>query len=172
MHTMGDFNRGRGSRDNKRFGGGRDFSQSRSSFDRPRFGGGRDSGGRESSGNREMFKAICANCGKECQVPFRPREDKPVYCSDCFEQKGGRDTRSGGQNRFDRPQFNENRQTPTANPNQYKQDFEMLNAKLDKIMRLLIPVETPKPVAEAATMIEEPVKAPKKKLVKKTSKKA
>lgn len=33
---------------------------------------------------REMFPAVCASCGAECQVPFRPREDRPVYCSECF----------------------------------------------------------------------------------------
>jgi CxxC-x17-CxxC domain-containing protein len=40
---------------------------------------------------REMFPATCSNCGKETQVPFQPRGDKPVYCSECFEQvRGGR----------------------------------------------------------------------------------
>ena len=39
---------------------------------------------------REMHDAICANCGKPCKVPFRPREDRPVYCSECFaEMKEG-----------------------------------------------------------------------------------
>jgi CxxC-x17-CxxC domain-containing protein len=33
---------------------------------------------------REMYPAICAQCGKDTMVPFRPRNDKPVYCSDCF----------------------------------------------------------------------------------------
>ena len=33
---------------------------------------------------REKFTAICADCGKETQVPFQPRGDKPVYCRDCF----------------------------------------------------------------------------------------
>ena len=33
---------------------------------------------------REMFDATCANCGAECKVPFKPREDRPVYCSECF----------------------------------------------------------------------------------------
>ena len=33
---------------------------------------------------REMHDAICANCGKPTQVPFVPREDRPVYCSECF----------------------------------------------------------------------------------------
>ena len=33
---------------------------------------------------REMLDATCANCGAECKVPFKPREDRPVYCSECF----------------------------------------------------------------------------------------
>ena len=33
---------------------------------------------------REMYTVVCADCGTECQVPFRPRNDKPVYCSECF----------------------------------------------------------------------------------------
>jgi CxxC-x17-CxxC domain-containing protein len=35
---------------------------------------------------REMFPAVCAACGKETQVPFQPRGDKPVYCSDCYRK--------------------------------------------------------------------------------------
>jgi CxxC-x17-CxxC domain-containing protein len=33
---------------------------------------------------REYFAAICTSCGNQAQVPFKPRMDKPVYCSDCF----------------------------------------------------------------------------------------
>ncbi|MFQ6019509.1 MAG: CxxC-x17-CxxC domain-containing protein, partial [Dehalococcoidia bacterium] len=33
---------------------------------------------------RTMYDAVCANCGAETQVPFQPRQDRPVYCSDCF----------------------------------------------------------------------------------------
>ena len=33
---------------------------------------------------RDMFPAVCASRGKEAKVPFRPREDRPVYCSECF----------------------------------------------------------------------------------------
>jgi CxxC-x17-CxxC domain-containing protein len=40
-----------------------------------------------SGGPRETFTAVCAQCGKEARVPFQPRGDRPVYCSDCF---GGR----------------------------------------------------------------------------------
>ena len=34
--------------------------------------------------NRQMYKATCADCGKECEVPFQPREDRPVYCNECY----------------------------------------------------------------------------------------
>ncbi len=33
---------------------------------------------------REMHPAVCAQCGSDTMVPFRPRGDRPVYCSDCF----------------------------------------------------------------------------------------
>ena len=35
---------------------------------------------------REYFVAICTGCGNQAQVPFKPRMDRPVYCSDCFRQ--------------------------------------------------------------------------------------
>ena len=35
---------------------------------------------------RQMFPAKCAQCGKDTQVPFEPRGDKPVYCSDCYNK--------------------------------------------------------------------------------------
>ena len=44
-------------------------------------------GGGYGGGSREMFSATCASCGKEARVPFEPRGDKPVYCSDCFRSK-------------------------------------------------------------------------------------
>jgi CxxC-x17-CxxC domain-containing protein len=40
-----------------------------------------------------MFSVTCSQCGKEAQVPFQPRGDKPVYCSDCFR---GRQSSYGG----------------------------------------------------------------------------
>ncbi len=35
---------------------------------------------------RQMFPAVCAQCGKETEVPFQPREGRPVYCSDCYSK--------------------------------------------------------------------------------------
>jgi CxxC-x17-CxxC domain-containing protein len=50
---------------------------------------------------REMFSATCSSCGKEAQVPFQPSGDKPVYCSDCFQQRGGGSSRGGyGRGRY------------------------------------------------------------------------
>ena len=43
---------------------------------------------------REMFPVVCAQCGKDAEVPFRPRGDRPVYCSDCYGQQ--RDSGGGG----------------------------------------------------------------------------
>ena len=37
-------------------------------------------------GPRQMFHAVCADCGKETEVPFEPREGRPVYCSDCYRK--------------------------------------------------------------------------------------
>jgi CxxC-x17-CxxC domain-containing protein len=35
---------------------------------------------------RQMYAATCADCGKETEVPFEPREGRPVYCSDCYRK--------------------------------------------------------------------------------------
>src|SRR5579859_5921138 len=54
------------------------------------FGGGGGGGYREREA-RQMYSATCASCGNEAQVPFQPRDDRPVYCSDCFQsQSSGR----------------------------------------------------------------------------------
>jgi CxxC-x17-CxxC domain-containing protein len=48
------------------------------------FGGSRNFGGRRDTGPREMTKVTCSDCGKECEVPFKPTEGRPVYCRDCL----------------------------------------------------------------------------------------
>ncbi len=50
--------------------------------------GGRDRGsrfGRRDDRPREMFDAKCADCGNDCQIPFKPKDDRPVYCRECFQ---------------------------------------------------------------------------------------
>ena len=41
-------------------------------------------GGKE---QRQMYTVECAECGKETQVPFEPKGDRPVYCRDCFNAR-------------------------------------------------------------------------------------
>ena len=45
------------------------------------------SGGGYERPQRQMYPAVCSQCGKETMVPFQPRGDKPVYCSDCFAER-------------------------------------------------------------------------------------
>ena len=51
-----------------------------------RSGPGGGSGGGGSRYNRQMYPAVCAQCGAETQVPFEPREGRPVYCSSCYDK--------------------------------------------------------------------------------------
>lgn len=46
--------------------------------------------GQSNRGAREMHTAICSECGREAKVPFVPRGDKPVYCSECFQNQRDR----------------------------------------------------------------------------------
>ncbi len=59
---------------------GFDGDGNRRRFDGPRGGG----GFKRNFGPREMHKAVCSECKKECEVPFKPTEGKPVYCKDCY----------------------------------------------------------------------------------------
>ena len=54
-----------------------------------RRGGGFNRGPRRDFGPREMTKIKCSECGKEDEVPFKPREGTPVYCRACFMKKKG-----------------------------------------------------------------------------------
>ena len=61
-----------------------------------------------------MTKVICSSCNKNCEVPFKPTNNKPIYCSDCFEKT---DKPSSGRNS--------------------SKDLSIINDKLDKIMLAL-----------------------------------
>jgi CxxC-x17-CxxC domain-containing protein len=50
-------------------------------------GGGGYGGGGGPRAPRTMYDAICSQCGAATQVPFEPREDRPVYCDDCFAKQ-------------------------------------------------------------------------------------
>lgn len=59
--------------------------------------------GNDRGGDMPMHKATCSECGRACEVPFRPTGEKPVFCRDCFASK-----REGGDrgDRGARPDFN------------------------------------------------------------------
>ena len=63
---------------------GRRFNNNNRNSGRGNFGGGRNNFDR---GPREMHKAICAECKKECEVPFKPTEGRDVFCRDCFNKR-------------------------------------------------------------------------------------
>ncbi|MFS8130750.1 MAG: CxxC-x17-CxxC domain-containing protein [Candidatus Dojkabacteria bacterium] len=175
--------------DNNR-GGGFGRRDERSSFNNNRGG----------SDDRQMFPAVCDNCGKDCEVPFRPNGSKPVFCNDCFRKMGGND-RDENSDRFDfkttsyeRPSFEkpsfekrdharvESKPTNSINDVYVKQQFDVLNTKLNKILAALETqpekkakvVEALKEVklemTPAAEVAEVKEKKPKKAAVKKTKK--
>jgi CxxC-x17-CxxC domain-containing protein len=117
-----------------------------------RFDSRRDSrdSGRPSFGDKPMFKTVCDKCHKECEVPFRPSGDKPVFCSDCFVRGDKNESRNG---------------SSSAGSDSYKKQFEMLNNKLDNILKILSPktanekkIEAVKPVIKEVKKIVEAVK--------------
>lgn len=103
-----------------------------------------------------MHQAICDQCGNECEVPFRPTKGKPVYCSDCFGNKDAK---------------NKSYQAPRDNNQQLGAQFDILNTKLDKILKALVPVidKNPAPEKEA---IKKPVSGKKESKSKKGAKKS
>lgn len=34
----------------------------------------------------EMHNATCSDCGDKCQIPFEPKFNRPIYCSECFQK--------------------------------------------------------------------------------------
>lgn len=180
---MKDFKKGGfGDRGNR--GGGDRFP--RREFDsRPAFGNKFNKGG----GDRrpDMHQATCANCGKTCEVPFRPNGEKPVYCSDCFgAMKGGND-RPDTRSSFPKKEFGDrgDRQSSYAKPevrevkdpriDELKSELAKANSKLDRLMdlvRLNGRAAAPEVSKKEATKVEAPqVKSVAKKIEKKAEKK-
>ena len=69
---------------------------------------------------KQMHTRTCAKCGKESEVPFKPTNNKPVYCRDCFN--------SGAEHSGSRRSDDHRRQSS---------GLDEINEKLDKIMRAL-----------------------------------
>lgn len=125
---MGNFQGGRGGDRRGGFGGGRGGS---------RFGG-RDRGGRPSFGGRDdrggsMHRVNCDECGKSCEVPFKPTHGKPVFCDDCF--KGKRDADFGGFKKDfgGEKSFRSEKPRPSMD-DEIKRQMVDMNAKIDRLV--------------------------------------
>ena len=103
---------------------------------------------RRHGGDRRMFKAVCEKCGNTCEVPFKPASGKNVYCSPCFGKGGGSDNNSSETNK----------------------QFEIVNAKLDKILKALGSSQSVK--KEDAVEVVKEVKKAKKAIKPKPKSKA
>ena len=149
---MGNFqggNRGGGG-----FRGGN--SGGRPSFQKKSWGGSGD------RGETVMHKAVCDECHKNCEVPFRPSGDKPVYCSDCFGSKrddGNRAPRKEFGNREPRKEFTEKTNSfakPQAPSNDDTKKFLIdISTKLDRLAVAIEKLSQMKP--EVTTVKAAPV---------------
>ncbi|MDD2757836.1 MAG: hypothetical protein PHD72_00490 [Patescibacteria group bacterium] len=149
---------------NKSFGGGGHFSA------KGGFGGGGRKFGGHSDGPRQMFPATCGKCGQSCEVPFKPTGERPVFCNNCFKNRDGG---SSGP-KFAPRSFGGGRSTGGGGGGVTKEQFDMLNAKLDRILKVLAPNSSAPALAEksAPKEIKKLAKAaPAKKPAKKATKK-
>ncbi len=175
---MGDFRQSGGNRSG---GGGHGGSFGRQGGGRPSFPrrnwSGSDGRG---SGPVTMHQAICNQCGKPCEVPFRPTEGKPVYCNACFGGKKETGNNRGG-DRFPQKSFS-SYSPPTrtdfesninkGNNDEMKKQLEILNVKMDRLIKAVETIANTKPLAIEEKTKEAVKMAPAvkiKKLAKKVS---
>lgn len=120
---------------------------------------------RHSHGPRQMFQAVCSKCGQNCEVPFKPTGDRPVFCNNCFKSQGQDRPKFTPQNFAGQPRQTQVSAGQSARPPQshkdgpgYQAQFETLNVKLDKVLAMLAPAK-----AEKAVKAKKKTKAPAKK---------
>jgi CxxC-x17-CxxC domain-containing protein len=119
----------------------KDFDRSapRFSEDRPPRRFDRDEGSHRSSRLLELFDATCAKCGKACQIPFRPTNNKPVYCRECFKKNEGEEPRrfekrDSAPRRFEKSDAPRRFESRSESP---ETELQKINRKLDKIIEAL-----------------------------------
>lgn len=170
---MGEFRKSDGPRSDKRSG-------FRSGGDRPQFGrrGGFGGGRDRDDGPKQMFSATCAQCGKSCEVPFRPSGERPVYCNDCFSSK--RVTSRNDYDRRDAPRSFDKRgsafspalSAPVEDKrfDELKQKIDALHKKIDAVIAMMEGTKvakSEKSLPEQDEPVEPVKKARKKKVIKK-----
>ena len=108
-------------------------------------GGGRPSFGGNRGGDRgpvTMHKAVCDECQKNCEVPFRPSQDKPIYCNDCFSSKRGNEAprREFNNDRGPKREYNDkpsfSKPAAAGVNDEVKKQLSEMNNKLEKVFQL------------------------------------
>jgi CxxC-x17-CxxC domain-containing protein len=85
----------------------------------------------------QMFHATCAECGKDCEVPFKPNGSRPIYCSWCFKKDGDDAPRrpSGGDSY--KPSFSAAKPADNKANEQLVEQLRQVNSKLEAILKAL-----------------------------------
>ena len=104
--------------------------------------------------SKKMFEALCSNCGNNCLVPFRPIGGKPVFCNKCFDK---------GDNVVNKNFVVKSGNSESTNIEQFKAQLEMLDIKLDRILRVLTHSADREEVKNGSAKIKAPKKAKTKK---------
>ena len=162
---MGDFRKIGGKRfSSKREGGYNDRGPARPTFAGKNW---------RAEGDRDRnpvasYRATCAKCGSPCEVPFRPISGRPIYCHNCFQaQKDGGDSRGG--DRFPRRDYNINKtfdksdfrnNAAGGNSSGLKEQMEMLNVKMDRLIKAVEAMTDIKPMAPEEETRGEAIAAP------------
>lgn len=158
---------------------------------RPSFGGGRTSFGGGRGGDRgpvTMHKAVCDECHKSCEVPFRPSGDKPVYCNDCFGSKRDDGDRAPRREFSDRGPKRDFESKPTQSSfvkpaqvsspvsDDVKKQLSEMNSKLDRLASVIEKLSQSKveakPVVKVASIAVKKVVPIVKVIAKKVAPKA
>jgi CxxC-x17-CxxC domain-containing protein len=127
---------------------GRKSGGSRFGSSRPEVKSSRPAFGRSSNRDSgfELHEVTCDKCGVKCDIPFKPTNNKPVYCRSCFRKESGSESRgapekfeSRGRDRFEsKPKFEELKShNEPSTSNVSSEDLDKINRKLDKIMKAL-----------------------------------
>lgn len=138
-------------------GGGRGGFKGRSSG-RPSWGGSDD----RRRGPVTMHQVICDQCGKSCEVPFKPTAGKPVYCNVCFEtqREGGDNRRGGGFVQKDFGGYKAPVRTEVesgvakADNSEIKKQLELLNGKMDRLISIIESIASPKAIIKSTPVIK------------------
>jgi len=145
-------------------------------FDKQDGGGRRDDrrdSGRRDGGDfrdKQMHDAICATCGDDCQVPFKPTFGKQVYCSNCFD-KGG-NTGGGRGSLTNKTEYTEHLDAIHMKLNMIMDSLGLDSTKKEKAKKVAVKKETKKKVEKKKVEKKTIKKVAKKTVIKKTVKKA